>query len=167
MEYKCEKCGEIHEGWPAIAFKTPDSYDALSGADRQKYVKEINDDFCVIEYEDQTDRFIRCVLYQTVIDNCEDLHYGIWVSLSEKSFDDYNAHFSSSDYESTYFGYLSSQIPEYEYMESIRTDVVYTGKNRPEVIPQSGQMDNPFVRDYYEGITKAEAERRIKSMLGE
>ena len=155
----------MHEDWPAIAFTTPDSYDTMSEEDRKKYVKEISNDFCIIEYEDQTDRFIRCVLFQEVIDHCEDLHYGVWASLSEKSFNDYNKHYHSLDYEATYFGYLSSQFPEYGNNYSIKTNVVYTGKNRPEVIPHIDQMDIPFVKDYYEGITKAEAERRIKYMM--
>ena len=154
----------MHEGWPAIAFTTPDSYDTMSEENRKKYVKELNDDFCVIEYEDQTDRFIRCVLYQKVIDHCHDLHYGVWASLSEKSFSDYKAHYDSLDYEATYFGYLCSQLPEYENIDSIKTNVVYIGEHRPEVIPHTDQMDIPFVKDYYEGITKAEAERRIKHM---
>ena len=124
-------------------------------------------DFCVIEYEDQTDRFIRAVLFQEVIDGCQDLHYGIWVSLSEKSYYDYNENFLSDDQEGTYFGYLCSQIPGYDFSSSIRTNVVLAkNRQRPEVIPYKDQMDNnEFVRDYWNGITQKEAEKRIAEAI--
>ena len=83
MENLCQKCGKIHSGWPAITFSAPYSFNVLNDEDKSRYVKELNEDFCVLEYEDQTDRFIRAVLFQTVTDCCEELQYGVWVSLSE------------------------------------------------------------------------------------
>lgn len=119
----------------------------------------------MINYPDQTDRFIRCTLTQKVIDSCQDLDYGLWVSLSEKSFDDYAENFDSEEHEVAYFGWLSNMIPGYEFTESIPTSV-YTraGNQRPEIIPHK-DFDHPFVRDYYGGITKEEAERRIDAMM--
>ena len=38
------------------------------------------------------------------------------------------------------------------------------GNNRPDIVPHQ-DFDHPFVNDYYNGITKTEAERRIKEML--
>lgn len=35
---------------------------------------------------------------------------------------------------------------------------------RPEIIPNK-DFDHPFVKDYYDGISKKEAERRISNML--
>ncbi len=167
MQFQCPKCGKTHENWPAITFDAPHNYYILSEEDKKRYVKELSDDFCVVEYEDQTDRFIRAVLFQQVIDGCQDLHYGIWVSLSEKSFDDYNENFLSDDQEGTYFGYLCSQIPGYDFSSSIRTNVVLAkNRQRPEVIPHKDQMDNnDFVRDYWNGITQKEAEKRIAEAI--
>ena len=39
------------------------------------------------------------------------------------------------------------------------------GNNRPEIFPHDNQMDNPFVIDYYNGISKEEAEKRIKIVI--
>jgi len=36
---------------------------------------------------------------------------------------------------------------------------------RPELFPHES-FNHPFVKDYYTGITKVEAERRISEMLG-
>lgn len=160
--YSC--CGNEHEEWPALTYNSPMGYHILSEDDKQKIAK-LNDDFCEIYHSDQIDRFIRCTLTQKVVDNCQNLEYGLWVSLSEKSFQDYSENFNNENHETKYFGWLSNNLPDYEN-ENIPT-TVYTrlGNNRPEIVPHD-DFDHPFVHDYYNGITKAEAERRINTMLG-
>ena len=164
IKYTCSCCGKEHEEWPALAFISPFNYDMLSAEDKQS-MGELSSDFCIIRLEDQTDRFIRCTLTQKVNDHCEKLEYGLWVSLSEKSFQDYSENFNNENHETTYFGWLSNNLPEYEFNESIPTSVVTRiGNQRPEIIPHA-DFDHPLVYDYYNGITKAEAERRIHAML--
>lgn len=164
MKYKCTNCGQEHDEWPALTFYTPTPYHDLTEKEKTT-LGEISSDFCVITNPEQTDRFIRCTLTQKVIDHCENLEYGIWVSLSEKSYQDYADNFNNDNHETQYFGWLCSRIPEYQDTMNIPTTVkTKTGNNRPEVIPHD-DFDHPFVRDYYNGITKEEAEKRIKSML--
>lgn len=164
IKYICSCCGKEHTEWPALTFNSPDNYYILSQEDKDTIAK-IDSDFCVITHPDQTDRFIRCILIQKVNDHCEDLEYGLWVSLSEKSFKDYSDNYNNENYEATYFGWLCNDIHEYRFSENIPT-TVYTkaGNQRPEIIPHKN-FDHPFVYDYYNGITKDEAENRIKSML--
>jgi hypothetical protein len=38
------------------------------------------------------------------------------------------------------------------------------GNGRPEVFPHE-DFDHPFVKDYYNGISKKEAENRINKMI--
>ncbi len=164
IKYTCSCCGKEHEDWPALTYISPSSYDNLSVEEKQ-LKGELTTDFCIIRHKDQTDRFIRCTLTQKVIDHCENLEYGLWVSLSEKSFQDYSENFNNENHETTYFGWLNNHLPEYEFTESIPTTVcTRTGNQRPEIIPHE-DFDHPFVYDYYNGITKAEAERRIHAML--
>ncbi|WP_423148126.1 DUF2199 domain-containing protein [Rubrolithibacter danxiaensis] len=164
IKYTCSCCGQEHFEFPALTFKSPDNYDTLSHQDKE-IIAEISSDFCVITHSDQTDRFIRCTLTQKVIDHCEDLEYGLWVSLSEKSFNDYSENFDNENHETKYFGWLCNDIPEYEFKESIPTTVfTRAGNQRPEIVPHE-DFDHQFVKDYYNGITKDEAERRIKTML--
>lgn len=162
--YICAKCGKEHEEWPALAYDSPANYNELTEKEKEE-IAELSADFCVIRYEDQTDRFIRVTLTQKVIDHCEDLEYGFWVSLSEKSFDDYSANFNNSKQEARYFGWLCNNIPEYDFNESIPTTVfTRLGNERPFIVPYKG-FDHPFVHDFYNGISKVEAERRIENML--
>lgn len=161
--YRCSNCGQIHGEWPALTFIAPLYYDLLSINDKQQ-LAELDSDFCVITYPDRTDRFIRCTLTQKVTDHCEDLNYGLWVSLSEKSFQDYADHYGDADHLTHYFGWLNNDLPEYTFQESIPTSVnTRAGNQRPEIVPHRS-FDHPFVLDYYNGITKVEAERRIEAM---
>lgn len=164
MKYICECCGKEYEEWPALAFSSPLHYNTLSGEDK-KTIGELNSDFCSIHHPDQTDRFIRGVLFQKVNYHCENLQYGLWVSFSEKSFQDYKDNFENKEHEASYFGWLCNDIPGYNFEESIPTSV-HTQKDgdRPEIVPHK-DFDHPFVRDYYNGISKEEAENRMKVML--
>ena len=163
-KFKCSSCGKLHEEWPVLAFCSPDNYDTLSDKDKETFA-EISNDFCTIKHPDQIDRFIRCTLFQKVNNHCEDLEYGLWVSLSEKSFEDYKTNFDNENYEAQYFGWLCNDIPGYNFEESIPTTVV-TQKNgtRPSIFSHKN-FEHEFVRDFYNGITKKEAEKRITNMI--
>ncbi len=164
MKYKCSQCGQEHEGWPALAYSSPTNYDKLS-EEEQKSRCELSDDFCIIRHPEQTDRFIRCTLTQKVNGHCEDLEYGLWVSLSEKSFQDYSDNYNNENHEACYFGWLCNDLPKYDFTNSIPTTIyTRTGKQRPEIVPHKDH-EHPFVEDYYNGIAKEEAEGRINDML--
>ena len=162
--YRCPDCGQIHTNWPALAFDAPSHYHMLNKTDRRN-IARLDSDFCEIRHEDQTDRFIRVTLNQRVLDNCEDLNYGLWVSLSEKSYRDYWEHYNDDDHITQYFGWLCSGLPEYDSTMSIPCTVfTQPDGQRPEIVPHEDH-DHPFVRDYHHGISKAEAERRVAAML--
>ncbi|MGB3802149.1 MAG: DUF2199 domain-containing protein [Lewinella sp.] len=159
--YTCSHCGEIHEGWPALGFPYP-SYHCLKEEERAS-LAELNEDFCVITYPDQTDRFIRVVLRQRVLDSCQDLEYGVWVSLSEKSFNNYRDTYYEGTPDPGYFGYLNSWLPAYASTIGLKTDVVtQPGRQRPIIELHQWEYDrHPFARDWFDGISLAEAERRL------
>ena len=163
MQFRCNGCGKMHEEWPALAYLSPYHYDSLSEDEKNDAI--LTSDFCKISHEKGTDRFIRAVLIQKINDYCEDLEYGFWISLSEETFNDYEANYSNENHKTTYFGWLCNFIPEYENMLSIPLDVrTKKGNSRPEIFPHQN-FDHPFVDDYYNGISKTEAERRINTML--
>jgi hypothetical protein len=164
IKYTCNVCGKIHDEWPALTFTSPTSYNGLSD-NMKKEIAELSSDFCIIRHTEQTDRFIRATLSIKVIDHCETLEYGIWVSLSEKSFQNYSENFGNPDHQENYFGWLSNNIPEYDPSVSIPTTVITRlNSQRPEIVPHEN-FDHQLIRDYYLGISKAEAEKRIEDML--
>ncbi len=166
VKFTCSCCGLQHESWPALTFNSPSQYFFLSEEDKDE-IAEIGSDFCTITYTDHTAYFIRCRLIQQVNDSCQNLDYGIWASLSEKSFKDYKENYHNLKHETTYFGWLCNEIPGYEFDDSIPTDVVtQTGDSRPIVVPHDS-CNHPFVYDYYNGISEVEALKRIREMIGE
>ena len=164
MEFICTVCNEKHDDWPALTYDSPSNYNQLSN-DEKSTIGSLNGDLCVITYPDQIDRFIRCTMTQQIIDSCQNLDYGLWVSLSEASLEDYSKNFDNTNHQASYFGWLSNDLPKYDSGSSIPATVVTrTGNQRPEIIPHE-DFDHPFVKDYYNGITTEEAEARIREML--
>ena len=165
-KYTCSICGQDHGEWPALGFKEPNSYVGLTDEEKQT-IAEVSSDFCVIKYPDQTDRFIRVVLIQKIVGFSQTLDYGVWVSLSEKSYADYRQNYRRKDYEVKYFGWLNTFLPDYENTLSIPTTVhTQKGNARPYIVPHQN-FDHPLVRDYHYGISLVEAERRLHAMLGD
>tara|TARA_B100001765_G_scaffold201047_1_gene154086 strand:+ start:3615 stop:4169 length:555 start_codon:yes stop_codon:yes gene_type:complete len=162
-EYKCATCGQVHDDLPALGFTTPFYYETLNERDKEE-IAEISSDFCIINHEDQTDRFIRTVLTIQVNDACENLDYGIWVSLSQKSFNEYEADFKNDGEEKTYFGMICNDIPDYEKSTLGLHVNVNTRKGgiRPEIIPH--QNEHKLITDWENGISIAEAEKRVDRM---
>ena len=162
--YKCSQCGALHDNWPALGYDAPLHYHGLNEEEKER-ICDKNDDFCIIYNEAQTDRFIRTVLVIPVNDSELDLEYGLWVSLSEKSYDDYSENYYSQDHEAIYFGWVCNNIPDYGNCLQIPTDVITkTGGIRPELRPHN-DFDHPLVTDFYNGISRTEAERRIHEMM--
>jgi hypothetical protein len=163
---KCSVCGKVHDEWPALAWTSPMAYNELTQEEKSS-MAELDSDFCLIQYPDQIDRFIRVTLDQKVNDHCDVLSYGVWVSLSESNFEDYSAKYGDPDSEEVkYFGWLSNSIPGYPITLNIpMTIITRKGNLRPEAMPHS-DSPHPFVADYYSGISVVEAERRIMEMLG-
>jgi len=164
MKYKCLNCGQEHDEWPALAFSSPAQYNELT-EEEKRAMGYLDSDFCIIKYNDQTDHFIRCTLTLKVMDHCQNLEYGVWASLSKDNYNDYAANFKNEEFAAQYFGWLCSFINEYDSTINIPTTVIIReGNKRPEVIPHQA-FKHLFVEEYYKGITKAEADRRISEML--
>lgn len=163
-KYTCSVCGKEHTDWPAITWSSPYQYNVLTDKDKECLCK-IDSDFCVISHPDQTDRFIRCTLHQQVLDHDEEIDYGVWVSLSEKNFNDYVEHYNDREYEGQYFGWLCNNVPPYEKTLSIPTTVrTRANGQRPFVVPHQDH-DHPFVHDFYNGISLEDAISRIHESI--
>jgi len=163
--FVCPCCGLEQHEFPALTYSSPVYYDMLSDIEKNE-IAEISSDFCIIRYPDVTNYFIRCVLFQDIVDSDVQLNYGIWVSLSEKSFMDYTENYNNKNREGGYFGWIANNLAVYDQTSVIPADV-YLGNNgnRPEVVPHQS-FECPFVHDYYSGITMQEAHMRIKKVLG-
>jgi|AntRauTorckE5430_2_1112549.scaffolds.fasta_scaffold00666_9 hypothetical protein len=162
-KYKCSECEEWHEEWPALGFRLPDAFFSVPEAERPQRIK-YNSDICLIEYPEQTGRFIRTTFDQVITNDHRTLNYGIWVSLGETSLADYTKHYDAVNHEAEYFGYLGNAIPGYASTLNIPMRVVVQANGqRPLVYPQKDHQ-HMFVHDFYAGISLLEAEQRVAGM---
>jgi hypothetical protein len=121
FEFRCETCGEIHKGMPGFRSDAPLNYYAIPEAERSLRC-DLRSDDCVI---DRSSFFVRGCLEIPVREAAEPLIWGVWVSLSEKSFiawqnvfaDQYRSHVGP------FFGWLNSWLEPYPDTMDLKTRV--------------------------------------------
>ncbi len=152
-EWTCSCCGKRMIGLPlALGFKVPDHWLNISEADME--ASKISDDFCLIhESNGEIARYIRCVLPMPV-SGFDDLEFGfgVWMSVSERSWDIYQGGFDSGKYaEDGCFGYLGNSISAYPDSLHLNCDVYFQpGRQRPRV--HIHKCENPLAIDQLDGI---------------
>ena len=161
-EFKYSQCGEAHEEWPVLMYNAPLQYHQLSLNDQTLHA-DLRLNTCVIRLNSEEHFFISAILQQKIKGH-EDLvlEYGLWVSLSEKSFRDYEKEVKARK-EAGYFGWLCNNVQGYDPTLNIPCDVYLSEEGSDSIIVPHENHEHAFVRDFYEGISKEEAERRIHS----
>lgn len=114
--FVCAGCGQRHEGLPYdVGFDVPNvPSEALAGA-------TCTEDTCIIG----EDRFVRGCLEIPIIGGPGPLTYGVWVTLSHKSFDEYVAHAGQTRcyLDGPYFGWFWSAITRWPNTMKLKTHV--------------------------------------------
>jgi hypothetical protein len=164
--FKCTCCGEMHEGSPSIAFKAPDQYACLSDEQKSSMGK-LSSDFCTITHEEGTDYFIRAVLEVPIHGIDEPFLWGVWVSLSEKSFRRYVETYDEPVEGDRFFGWVCNKPRAYPWESSRPADVnVQLGGQRPKVVLHRGENESdPLVLGQCNGISVARAQEIAESSL--
>jgi hypothetical protein len=150
--WTCSRCGAEHEGVPLdLAFDEPWHWNGGNASDDW-----ISDDLCA--WTDDVGEpafFIRGVLPIRVLDSDEVFGYGVWSSLSRRSFErvvelwDDPARVE----EPPYFGWLSNSLPGYPETVSLPLDVITEELDqRPTFRLHEG--DHPLIREQHHGITR-------------
>jgi hypothetical protein len=148
LRYTCACCGDEHVGAPSFACAAPDHYNGLSPAE-QKELASLSDDFCVIE---DVGRFIRACLEVPIHGSDDPFLWGVWVSLSEESFETYRDHFEDDGYRDRFFCWFCNRLPAYPDTLGLAGTVELRGDGqRPVVHLHAG--DHPLIRDHEEGIS--------------
>jgi hypothetical protein len=153
--WKCSCCGEERHGLPpAMAFAVPDHW--LNIDDETKNNSKIDTDFCLIKDPDGiTYRYIRCVIQMPLLTNTDDVAqfgFGVWMSVSERSWKIYEKGFKSGKYsEEGCFAYLSNDIAAYPGSFNLPSDIYFgTGNQRPKVVLHD--RNHPLVNDQMKGM---------------
>jgi hypothetical protein len=164
--FKCSCCGQMHEGSPSIGYKAPDQYACLSEEQKESMGK-LDSDFCTITHDRATDYFIRAVLEVPIHGIEEPFLWGVWVSLSEKSFMRYYETYDEPVAGDGFFGWVCNELFAYPYEASRPADVrVQLGGKRPKVLLHRGDPENDhLVLDQVNGISIAKAQEIAERSL--
>lgn len=166
--FKCRCCGEVHEGSPSFGFRAPDQYASLSETQKSE-MGTLSDDVCIITHSDGVDRFIRAVLEVPIHGVQDPFLWGVWVSLSEQSFNRYKATYNDTVPGEGFFGWVCNAIALYPYAQPRAADVVLQGGGlRPKVVLHRKESeDDPLVIDQTNGIALARAQALAERALHE
>lgn len=152
----CSSCGEVHQGVFDLACFRPDYWQGKEEYQPNQAALEssnfLSEDFCVLE---GTHYFIRCVIEIPIIGySSQRFGYGVWSSLSEKSFEQYLSIFDTGEIEGvgSWFGWLSNRLKGYPDTLNMKCRVhPRAGRQRPTI--ELEPIDHPLVKESIEGIT--------------
>jgi len=157
--FTCSHCGEVHEGSPSFSYEAPLQYSRLSETQRND-MATLSSDLCTIKDDQGIDYFIRTVLQVPIYGAEEPFSWGVWASLSEKSYTRYLKTYDDPVAGEVFFGYLCNRLPYYPDTVGLPSDVVVQISGiRPKLQLHHGSAhDNQLIVDQYHGITVARAQ---------
>ena len=156
MRFTCSCCGEIHEGSPGFAFDAPSPY--LEQDEQTRRLGSLDSEHCRYEDADGPHYFIRTTLDVPILGIEEPFCWGVWVSVSQKSFEEYVAGAERTEPRGGYFGWLCNYLPYYSSTYALAMNVLPRSDGlRAELVPH--ESEHELVRDYHAGITPEKAQR--------
>lgn len=162
--YTCSCCGKTMTGLlMSIACNVPDNWLDLSEAERTQ--SQMNSDFCYLKWEDGTvERYIRCIMELPVPSLDDVFTYGVWMSISEESWDIHLEGSETGTYEKdSCFGFLGNAIRTFPQSRNLHADVCFReGDKRPVVILH--HADHPLVAAQENGLRVEQAEAIIAGL---
>jgi hypothetical protein len=183
IEYYCEGCGRVHhpgEGtgtgpdldWPVLNSGLPDPCRELTLHELSSRLV-INEDMCIVRGQDHDDIYMHLNLEIPLVDAPGHLVYGPWVGVDHGTFEGIVEHSVPGATQETFIGELATSYPGPTDAHSPQEPAGNTplgvqihthGPERPTITPDP-HARHPLVTDFHTGITREEAELRIRSML--
>ena len=132
FEFKCNTCGQIHQGMPSFGAHAPHSYYQVVDDERVSRC-DLGSDNCVI---DDQFFFVRGCIEIPVIGQSEPFTWGVWLSLSETSFNEWLRVFAVDKraHIGPFFGWLDTLLRPYSDTLGLKTRVhLRDDANRPRI----------------------------------
>lgn len=154
--FRCQSCGEIHEGFAALTFPAPLPWAWATEAEQASDWK-IDSDFC---RKLDSEHYIRAVLVLPIIDSDLTLEFGIWSTLAPDNFYRYIETFDSEEQASLgpMFGWFANALPGYPDTMALKCKV-HTQNNRKRPLIEFEPTEHPLAVHQRRGIPFDEATR--------
>lgn len=171
IDYDCAGCGCRHEGtdgseanpWPLLDFPRPEALLAM-GPWEQLTRSRSTEELCLIDNGRSVDCYLRGFLSLPVRGEEVELVHSPWVQVSENDYLDLVEHWEHPRYRGDFRGTLASALPGHEDALTVPVRVSAPGRLPPLITP-ARRSGHALVREAREGISREEAELRIRSML--
>ncbi|WP_198136811.1 DUF2199 domain-containing protein [Pseudovibrio sp. JE062] len=150
FKYRCDCCGQVYDDAPSVAYDAP--FPFLWQDKEVQEAGHLDANRCVYKDEDGEHFFIRATMDIPVHGLQETFLWGLWVSVSEESFQDYALDSEENLEGRGYFGYLANNLAFYGETCGLPANVELRSNNlRPNVLLHIG--DHELIRDQYHGIS--------------
>jgi hypothetical protein len=147
FQFKCQTCGELHQGVPSFGWDFPSQYLDIPPDERASRC-ELNSEACVI---DGQWHFVRGCLEIDVLNSEEVFSWGVWVSLSDASFQQLVRQQAPRS-AGPFFGWLCTHIWVYPDTLNLKTLVHIRDQGRRPLI-ELEPTDHPLAVEQRSGIT--------------
>lgn len=163
--FTCATCRREHDVTEmAFGSAAPEQWHMISPAERER--STLSSDQCVLESSEGTSFYVRACLEIPIRGTDRHFEWGVWCSLSERSFDEMADHWTDPAREALgpYFGWLCTVIPTYPDTMFMKTHVRQRRVGvRPTV--ELARTDHPLAIDQREGIEVERLNRIVRGLL--
>jgi hypothetical protein len=167
MKFTCHSCGKEHDLEDlSFGFHSPLQWDSLSDSERSKSV--LGEEQCEIDSGEGKSFYVRACLDIPIRGTKREFTWGVWCSLSEKSYTEIAKHWDDSHREKIgpHFGWLCSNIPGYPETVFLKTEV----HQRPiglRPLVKLEPTEHPLAVDQRDGIELARLTDLVAPLLHE
>ena len=165
MDFTCPTCGKRHD-LSNISFgaKAPIQWDLLSDEERAK--SDLSEEQCVLDADGKRGFFVRACLEIPIRGTQASFTWGVWVSLSEKSFREMADHWEDRARTrlGPYFGWLCTRIPEYPDTVYLKTMVHQRAVGQRPIV-ELEPTNHPLSMDQRDGVDPARMRGIISKLL--
>lgn len=171
IDFDCAGCGRRHEGtdgteenpWPLIEYVRPEAFLRMSTWEQLTRTRS-TDELCLIDNGRSVDCYLTGYLTLPVRGEESLLVHQPWVQVSQDDYLDLVEHWEHPRFRGDYLGTLASELPGHGDSLSIPVRVAAPGRLPPLITPDPGS-GHALVREAQEGISRREAELRLRSTL--
>jgi hypothetical protein len=165
MEFTCRTCGKRHDaGEISFGADAPVQWGLIS--DEERAQSELGEEQCVIKADGGLHFFVRGCLEVPIKGTRRAFTWGVWVSLSKKSFLEMSGHWEdpSRTCLGPYFGWLCTKIPEYPDTVFMKTMVHQRAVGERPIV-ELEEADHPLSVDQRNGIDPGRMQEIIGNVL--
>lgn len=171
IDYDCAGCGRRHEGadgtaanpWPLLEFDRPEAFLRMSPWEQLMRTRS-TEELCLIDNGRTVDCYLTGFLSLPIVGEQALLLHQLWVRVSEEDYLDLVEHWEHPRFRGDFRATLANELPGHEDSLSVPMRVLAPGRLPPVITPEPGS-GHALEQEAREGVSRQEAELRIRSML--